>query len=26
VLVRHYRNAYRAQDIHIMDGPRMPAS
>jgi hypothetical protein len=26
VLVRHYRNAYRAQDIHVMDGPRMPAS
>ncbi len=25
VLVRHYSNAYRAQDIHIMDGPRLPA-
>ena len=26
VLVRHYSNAYRSQDVHILDGPRMPAS
>ncbi len=25
VLVRHYSNAYRSRDIHIMDGPRLPA-
>ena len=25
VLIRHYRNAYRAQDMHIMDGPRLPS-
>jgi hypothetical protein len=25
-LIRHYTNAYRAEDIHITDGPRLPAS
>ncbi len=25
VLIRHYSNAYRSQDLHIMDGPRLPA-
>ncbi len=24
VLIRHYSNAYRSQDIHRMDGPRLP--
>jgi len=26
VLIRHYGNAYRAEDIHITDGPRMPGA
>jgi hypothetical protein len=25
-LIRHYTNAYRAEDMHITDGPRLPAS
>ena len=25
VLIRHYSNSYRAQDLHIMDGTRRPA-
>jgi hypothetical protein len=25
VLIRNYSNAYRSQDLHIMDGPRLPA-
>lgn len=24
LLIRHYGNAYRSQDIHRMDGPRLP--
>ena len=26
VLIRHYSNAYRAQDMHVMDGPQLPAA